>query len=58
LAKTPETKSETKDAKEATKVTKDTMKADFQADLEKAKNAAEDAKGAMTTAASQMFTFY
>jgi hypothetical protein len=57
LAKTPKTKSETKEAKEANKVTKDTMKAGFQADLEKAKKAVEDAKGTMTTAASQMFTF-
>jgi hypothetical protein len=58
LAKTPETKSETKEAKEATKVTKETMKAGFQADLEKAKKTVEDAKGAMTAAASQMFAFY
>jgi hypothetical protein len=33
FAKTPETKSETKEAEEVTKVTKDTMKAGFQADL-------------------------
>jgi hypothetical protein len=58
LAKTPETKSETKEAKEVTRVTKNTMKAGFQADLEKAKKAVEDAKGAMTTAASQKFAFY
>jgi hypothetical protein len=57
-AKTPETKSETKEAKGATKVTKDTMKAGFQADLEKAKKAVEDAKGAMTAAANEMFAFY
>ncbi len=43
-AKTPETKAETKEAKGGTKVTKDTMKAGFQADLEKAKKAVEDAK--------------
>jgi hypothetical protein len=36
FAKTPETESETKEAKEETKVTKVTMKAGFQADLEKA----------------------
>ncbi len=41
-----------------TKVTKDTIKAGFQADLEKAKKAVEDAKGTMTAAASQMFAFY
>ncbi len=34
------------------------MKADFQADLKKAKKAVEDAKGAMTAAASKMFMFY
>ncbi len=34
------------------------MKAGFQADLEKAKKAIEDTKGAMTAAASQMFVFY
>jgi hypothetical protein len=39
LAKSPETKSETKEVEEAPEVTKDTMKASFQADLEKAKKA-------------------
>jgi hypothetical protein len=34
------------------------MKAGFQADLEKAKKAVEDAKGTMTTATNQMFAFY
>jgi hypothetical protein len=34
------------------------MKAGFQADLEKAKKAVEDAKGAMTIATSEMFAFY
>ncbi len=34
------------------------MKAGFQVDFEKAKKAMEDAKGAMTAAASQMFMFY
>ncbi len=34
------------------------MKAAFQADFEKAKKAIEDAQGAMTAAASEMFTFY
>jgi hypothetical protein len=33
------------------------MKASFQVDLEKAKKSQEDAKGAMTAAASQMCTF-
>ena len=58
LVKTQETKSEAKKAEEATNVTEDLMKAGFQVDLEKAKKAMEDAKGAMTAAASQMFTFY
>jgi hypothetical protein len=57
-AKTQETKSEAKEAEGATNVTKDTMKAGFQADIEEAKKAVEDAKGAMTTAVSQMFAFY
>ncbi len=56
--KTPETEAETKEAKGATKVPKDIMKVGFQADLEKAKKAIEDAKGAMTAAASEMFVFY
>jgi hypothetical protein len=34
------------------------MKAGFQADLEKAKKAVEDTKGAMTAAASEMCVFY
>ena len=34
------------------------MEASFQADLEKAKKAVEDALGAMTAAASEMFAFY
>ncbi len=39
-------------------MTEDLMKAGNQVDLEKAKKAMEDTKGAMTAAASQMFTFY
>jgi hypothetical protein len=58
LAKTQETKSETKEAEEATKLTNDMMKAGFQAGLEEVMKVVEDAKGAMTTAASQMFAFY
>ncbi len=45
LAKVPDPKSEAKEAEEVTKVTKDTMKAGFQVDLEKAKQAQEIAKG-------------
>jgi hypothetical protein len=47
LAKTPEPEPETKEAEEATEVTKDTIKTGFQVDLEKAKKVVEDAKGAM-----------
>jgi hypothetical protein len=39
-------------------VNNDTMKAGFLEDLEKAKQAQSTAKGAMTAAASKMFTFY
>jgi hypothetical protein len=41
-----------------TKVNDKTMKAGFQEDLEKAKQAQGIAKGAMTAATSKMFTFY
>ncbi len=58
LANIPGLESEAKEAEEATKVTNDTMKAGFQADFEKAKQAQKIAKGAMTAAASKMFTFY
>jgi hypothetical protein len=58
LAKAQETKPETKDAEEAPGVTDDLMKACFQADLEKAKQAQETAQGAITAAANLMFTFY
>ncbi len=49
-----------KKAKEADGVTKapdNEMQATFQADLEKAKSTAENAKGAMTAAANKMFAF-
>jgi hypothetical protein len=39
-------------------VSKDPIRTTFQADLEKAKKAIGDAKGAMTAAASKMFSFY
>jgi hypothetical protein len=58
LAKVQDLESEAKEAEEATKVTKDTMKAGFQVDLEKSEQAQEIAKGAMTAAASDMFAFY
>jgi hypothetical protein len=58
LAKAQETKPEIKEAEEVPKVIDDTMKAGFQADPEKAKQAQETAKGAMTAATNLMFTFY
>jgi hypothetical protein len=58
LAKVPDPESEAKEAEEAPEVTKDTMRAGFQVDLEKAKQAQEIAKGAMTVATSVMFAFY
>ncbi len=58
LAKVPDPESEAKEAEEATNVTKDRMKAGSQVDLEKAKQAEEIAKGAMTAAASEMIAFY
>jgi hypothetical protein len=58
LAKAQDSKSEAKEAKEVTKVNNDSTKAGFLEDQEKAKQAQGIAKGAMTTAASKMFTFY
>jgi hypothetical protein len=63
LAKAQDSELEAKEAKEADEVTEvnnNTMKAGFQEDLEKAKQAQEIAKGAVTVtaAASKMFTFY
>jgi hypothetical protein len=58
LAKAQDSKSETKEDDKATKVTNNTMKTGFQEDLEKAMQSQKDAKGTMTAAASQMFTFY
>jgi hypothetical protein len=58
LAKVSDSKSEAKEAGEAPKVTKNMMRAGFQVDLEKAKQAQMIAKGAMTAAASKMFALY
>ncbi len=58
LAKAQETKPETKDAGEASRVTDNSMKAGFQADLEKAKQVQETTQGAMTAAVNLMFMFY
>jgi hypothetical protein len=56
--KTKEAEAKSKETARATKVPEDPMKATFQADLEKAKKAAEDTKGAMNAAASEIFSFY
>jgi hypothetical protein len=58
LANVQETKPETKDAEEAPRVTDNSIKAGFQADLEKTKQAQETAQGAMTGATNLMFMFY
>ncbi len=56
-AKAPEPKAAAQEAVVAP-AADDQMKANFSSDLEKAKQALRIAKGAMTTAASKMFTFY
>jgi hypothetical protein len=58
LAKALDSESEAKEAKEASEVNNDSMKAGFLDDLEKAKQAQSTAKGAMTAATGKMFTFY
>ncbi len=58
LAKVPDPESEAKESEEAPKVTKYTMRAGFQVDFEKTKQAQKIAKSAMTAAASKMFAFY
>jgi hypothetical protein len=57
-AKDPSPKSEAKEAEEAPKVNNNTMRAGFQVDLAKAKQAQKIAKGVMTAATSKMFAFY
>jgi hypothetical protein len=56
-AKAPGPKSAAKEAKDAP-AADDQMKASFSSDLEKAKQSQRIAKGAMTVAASKMFSFY
>jgi hypothetical protein len=58
LAKAQDSESEARDAKEASEVNNDSMKAGFLDDLEKAEQAQSTAKGAMTAAARKMFSFY
>ncbi len=58
LEKAQETKSAPQEAVLATMAPEGSMKAGFQADLEKALQAQETAQGAMTAAASLMLVFY
>ncbi len=58
LAKAQDSESKAREAKEASKVNVNSMKAGFLEDLEKAKQAQSTAKGTMTATASKMFTFY
>ncbi len=58
LAKAQDSESEVGEAKEASEVNDVSMKASFLDDLEKAEQAQSTAKGAMTAAASKMFSFY
>ncbi len=58
LKKAKKAKGKAKEADGAAEVPDDPMRATFQVDLEKAKKATKNAKGAMTAAASQMFAFY
>ncbi len=57
-AKALYSESDAKEAKDAPEADDNPMKAGFLEDLEKAKQAQRTAKGAMTIAASKMFTFY
>jgi hypothetical protein len=57
-AKAPYSESDAKEAKDDPEANDNPMKAGFLEDLEKAKQAQRTAKGAMTVAASKMFTFY
>jgi hypothetical protein len=56
-AKAPESVSAAKEA-EVAPAANDDMKASFSSDLEKAKQSQRSAKGARTTAATKMFSFY
>jgi hypothetical protein len=58
LKKAKEAEAKSKEANGATEVPEDLVKANFHANLEKAKKATKDANVAMTAAASQMFVLY
>jgi hypothetical protein len=58
LVKAQDSKSEARDAEEASEVNDNSIKAGFLEDLEKAKQAQSTAKGAMTAVVSKIFTFY
>jgi hypothetical protein len=57
LAKAQDSKSEAREAKEASELNNNSMKAGFLDDLEKDEQAQSTAKGAMTAATSKMFSF-
>ncbi len=57
-AKAQDSKSEAREVKEALELNNNSMKAGFLDDLEKAEQAQSTAKGAMSAAASKMFSFY
>jgi hypothetical protein len=57
-AKAPSSESDAKEAEDALEANDNPMKAGFLEDLEKTKQALRTAKGAITVAASKMFTFY
>jgi hypothetical protein len=58
LGKSKKTSKKAKEAKGVTEAPDDNMHATFQADLEKAKSAAENTNSVMTAAATKMFRFY
>ncbi len=58
LAKAQDSESEAREAKEASELNNNSMKAGILDDLEKAEQAQSTAKGAMSAAASKMLLFY
>jgi hypothetical protein len=58
LAKAQDSKSEAREAKKASELNDNSMKASFLDDLEKAEQAQSTATGTMSAAASKMFSFY
>ncbi len=58
MEKSKKTSKKAKEAEGVTETPDDDMQVTFQADLKKAKSAAENAKGAMTATANKMIAFY